>query len=113
MVNSKVLVIYLFFLVFFSFIYSGITSDSSNNFNAKDYLVVSKIRDALGKTDNWLTDIFRVVLIPFILIDILVFIIAMVGFSFVQIPFYIDVLILTPLGIIVMFDYILPYLRGN
>jgi|WetSurMetagenome_2_1015567.scaffolds.fasta_scaffold576008_1 hypothetical protein len=113
MVSTKILVIYLFFVIIFSFFYTSLTSDESQKFDARNYLVITKIRQSLDKTDNLISNILKVVLIPFILIDALIFIFVVVGFSFSVMPVYLDILFLTPMGIIIMFDYVLPYIRGN
>jgi hypothetical protein len=76
-------------------------------------MVISRVRMTLDNNNNLISDIFKIVLIPFLLIDVIIFIVVLLGVSFTILPAYIDVLFLTPLSVIVIFDYVLPWFRGN
>ena len=118
MANSKALVIYLLFIVFFNFFVGGFGLEAgdesgSAEFNVEKYLIINQARDKLENSDSKVASVISVVLVPFVLLDALIFIFVVIGVGFSVLPAIINVILLTPAGIIVLFDYVLPMVRGN
>ena len=110
MVASKSLMIYILFLIFFSFFYTNIVgSNEINDFSITNFMPFSGLRESMG---NW-GGIGVALTLPFLALDFLISIMFLIGFSFVNIPIYLNLLILTPLGYFIIVDYVLPYIRGN
>lgn len=114
MVSTKIIGFYIFFLIIFT-TFTGLFSISkdSSNFDYKNYLLISKYRDKLSQQEGVLSKVVNTLLLPFILLDALIFLLAFLGISFTFLPPLVNILVFTPLGLIVFFDYVLPYVRGN
>ena len=116
MVSTKTLVIYLMVLVFFNF-FAGqfVISQNEDEFNIQKYLLISNVREKIfsDSADNVFTSFAKVVTAPFLLIDAMIFIIVVIGTGVSVLPPSIELLLFTPLGILVIFEYVLPMVRGN
>lgn len=114
MANTKFITFYIFFLVFFNFFAGSFAlSDESQNFELKKYMKITNIINQWDKSESIIGSVLKVVLIPFLLIDYVVVLIVLMSYGFTILPTAIEILIFTPIGIIITFDYILPYFRGN
>lgn len=114
MVNTKIIGFYITFLIIFgTFAGLFVFGNTGESFDYKKYLVVSKVREKLSMGDGFISNIISASLIPFLLIDALMLLLAFVGVSFSYLPTLLNVIVFTPLGLMVIFDYVLPYVRGN
>lgn len=113
MANSKVFIIYLMFLVFFNFLAGLYAFENDEAFDIQKYLIVQRARASLAEENSIFSSVLRVVLAPFVLIDVLLFVLVTLSVSFVSIPPLLTTLLFTPLGIIILVDYVLPTVRGN
>lgn len=114
MASTNTLVVFILLLVFFNTIVGMFAlSDSSKNFSLTDYMFISKIRASLEQNKNWVSDIIKVILTPFLIIDGIIGLLTLLGIGFAVIPPIINVLIWTPITLIVTFEYIIPVIRGN
>ena len=111
MADSTILKFYIVFLLVFGTLISGFGIEG-NNFDLSSYTIVFNMFQALNGTDG-LFSILSYVLLPFIILDILVLIMGMMFFTFTTIPTYLTTIILTPLGIFIVIDYLIPTIRGN
>lgn len=112
MASTNSLYIFILFVVFFNVIL-GMFAISQDNFNINNYTPITQLRTNLENNHNWVSDILRVILIPFMVIDGLVLLITLLGLGFTLIPPILAVLIYTPLTLFVVFDYVIPTIRGN
>lgn len=114
MADTKVFKIYLLILIFFNFFAGGFgLSEEGNRFDVQRFLVISHVREKLGEADNLLADLLKVVLVPFMLIDVLIFMIMVVGTGIAVLPPIVEILLFAPMALFVIFDYVIPTLRGN
>ncbi len=114
MANTKIIIFYIMFLVFFNFFAGSFSlSQETKEFDITNYAKVSQIRDKLKANDGILSSIFSIVLAPFLLIDYLIILIVLMGLGVTILPPIVNILLFTPLGILFTFDYVLPYARGN
>lgn len=100
-------------IILFSFFYTGFTNTDDQTFNIKQYMAISNARTRLSDVDNVFTNILNIVLVPFLLIDLILFVFIIIGYTFISIPIILTVIILTPMGLLILFDYVIPMLRGN
>ena len=112
MANSKALVIYILFFTFFSF-FVGLFALEQQNKSIADFRFMDTVYNALNKNESFFTSVLKVILIPFLVIEALYLILALIGVSFVTLPPVITLLVLTPMGIIITIDYVIPVIRGN
>lgn len=112
MANTKILIFYLMVLVFFGTL-SGFVSTDSQEFELSNYLKISELRNELKSNEDIFSSLISYVLIPFIIIDFIVGLIAILGFGFSSLPSIINIILFTPLSLIIIFDYVLPMIRGN
>ena len=112
MVESRTLIIYLFFLIIYSFFVSSFAFEEVNK-TIMDYAPLTSTFIKLNQSENLFGSIIKYVLLPFLLIDVIFILLGMIAISFITMPPILSVLIVSPVGIIITFDYILPYVRGN
>lgn len=112
MADSSLLKFYVFFLIFLSIFVSQLEL-GGNTFDINEYRVFYRMSNALSASQNQFLNLLSVVLIPFMVIDILIGIIAMIGFSFYFMPPILTTIILAPLGFFIIIDYVIPMVRGN
>lgn len=112
MANTKVLMFYVFFLIIISTMF-GLVGIDNDGFSIEKYLVVSKLRNDLEENRNFVSSVISIVLVPFLVINYMIALLILVGFGFTQIPAVLNILIFTPLGLWIVFDYIIPIIRGN
>ena len=55
----------------------------------------------------------QILSLPFLILESLIFVLAIIGTGFIILPPIIELLIFTPLGIMIIIDYVLPMIRGN
>jgi len=112
--NTKLIMFYIFFLVIFN-TFAGMfaLSDESKDFNISSYMKVSEAQNKLEQRDDFLSSVLKIVLFPFILIDFIVVLTVIIGLSVSILPPIINVILFVPLGIMIIFDYIIPVIRGN
>lgn len=114
MAETKTLVIWIFFIVIFNLFTGMLISESTNsNVDIKNYMVVSKVKDKFLVGDDLFTNIIRVVTVPFLLIDLLLVVVVLMGISFSVLPPIIELLVFSPLILIITLDYLIPMFRGN
>lgn len=109
--DTKALKFYISFLVVFGIIitYWGI---ETNNFDLTKYTIFLNMYGSLNNSGGLLT-VLSYFFIPFIILDTLLILLAMMAFSFTVIPPILSTIILSPLVIFVIIDYIIPTVRGN
>lgn len=112
MVQSKTLILYIFFLIFYSFFVSGFALEKVDK-QVIDYAVVTNTFIKLNESESLMGNILKYVLLPFILVDIIFIVFGIISISFITMPPIVSLMVVSPAGIIVTIDYILPYLRGN
>lgn len=114
MVNTGVFKLYLLILIFFNFFAGSFNLNNNDDaFEVNKFFIVSNIRSNLDNADNVFSNILKIVLAPFILIDAVIFMLVVVGLGISVLPPIIEILMFTPLGLFVIFDYIIPAVRGN
>lgn len=114
MANTNYLTFFILVLVFFNFFAGSFSlSKESEDFNITKYLAVSNLRTKLEVNKNLFTSILNVVLIPFLLIDGIIFLFVIIGVGVSILPPIVNLLIFIPIGIIITYDYIIPSIRGN
>jgi hypothetical protein len=112
MAETKYLILYVLFIIFFNS-FLGMFLLSDQNVNIQDYLYISNIRQNLQDNESWFTDIINVLLVPFMIFDAIIGIIVLMGVSFTVMPPFLNLLIYTPLSLFVFIDYVVPMIRGN
>ena len=114
MVNTKTLIIYIFFILSYNFfltsLYVNNTDDETTPMNKN---LFGNAITKLDSSDSKWASVLKVVLVPFIAIDILLNILSMIAIGFTLVNPAISVLIYTPFTIIIVIDYVLPLIRGN
>lgn len=116
MANIKIFVSFLMIIVFFNFFAGGFQiSKQSETFEIQKYLIISKIRESIftDSANNIFTSITKVITAPFLLIDAMIFILVVIGTGISVLPPIVEIFIFSPLSILIIFDYILPMIRGN
>lgn len=114
MANTRALTIFILFFVFFNTLIGLFSIDTgSEETDISKYFVFSNFREKLEQNENFFSSVVSVVLIPFVLIDGIITLFALMGHGFVVLPNLVKVFFITPLSIIIFYQYILPYLRGN
>lgn len=118
MPNTRTFVIYLFIVIFFNLFAGSFSLTSENNdISIKKTLVTTQIKDKI-LTHTGLGDwkIFsataNILALPFIILESLIFIISIIGIGFTVLPAIVEIILFTPLGIIVVLDYVIPVIRG-
>lgn len=110
MADSKLLKYYIIFFVIFTTFTSGYFAESTK-VDFKNYLPISSL---IGKMNNDIvSNVLKIVLVPFIVLDFIILIIGFLSLTFINLPAFINVIILAPFGIIITIDYIIPMIRGN
>jgi len=110
MAETHYLKYYITFYIIFSFML-GLFFNSIGDFNIMEKLPVTNL--IANMQSGFFYDIFKIVLLPFIVIDFLVLIVGFIGLTFNVLPTTISVLLLAPIGIFILIDYIIPMIRGN
>lgn len=112
MANTNVLITYIFILIMMSFVFTsmGITE---NKFNFQEYSIIAKMRAHLADNEDIVSRVLGVVMFPLLIIDLLVMLVAILGFTLINVPPIITAVLFAPMLIVVLFDYVLPMLRGN
>lgn len=114
MASTGVFKIYLLILVFFNFFAGGFNlTNSEDSFEIEKYLFITKIRTNLESNDDTFSSILRVVLAPFILLDALIFMLVVIGLGITVLPPIVEIILFTPMAIFIVFDYLIPAVRGN
>ena len=114
MARLRALKVYLLILVIFNFFAGGFgISAQGDEFNLDKYRFITEIRSNLAENEDTFSSLLRIVLVPFILIDALIFLVAILGVGISVLPPAIELLLFAPLAIFVIFDYIIPMFRGN
>lgn len=114
MASTKIFFIYFMFVIFFNiFAFSLTTQQQDNNLNVSKYFVITQTISKLNTMDSIFSKILSIALIPFILLDLLFFVVSIISINFSVINPVLNILILSPLGIMAIFDYIVPMVRGN
>lgn len=114
MANIKAFVIYLAFIVIFNFfVGSLVLSNENSTVDIQSKLIISKTIAKLGEAEGLMNTVLQIALIPFLVIDLLIFVVMITTVSFSIIPAIVNTIIFVPLGIIVIFSYVLPMIRGN
>lgn len=111
MADSYLFKFYILFLLFFSIMIAGFNVESKN-FDLNSYTIVFNTYNALHSAGGLYT-IFSYVLLPFTILDILILLFGLIFFTFSSIPIYLSSIIIAPLGIFIVIDYIIPSIRGN
>lgn len=128
MASTKTYVIYILFILFFNFLMGIMSIDSTGEGKAKDLLDTNNIhavslRNSIinnideSDTANWFAKTLKgavnITFFPFIVVGYLGWTISLIVYSFTTVPTLFQTLILAPLGLMIMFDYVLPMIRGN
>ena len=131
MAKSGTLIIFIFILVIFNFLAGTMgtmntenTSNKGKDFSIKKLMPVTNIHNNLqDKQEQYneeskgflsgLTSLTIFILTPFILLDVLIMIVGLLGYGFSVVPPIFNIIILTPMTIIIMIDYVIPMIRGN
>jgi len=113
MANTKVLVFYILFLIFFSTLSGFFYVEDKNKTILFENILYTKTKDAVNTGIGFLDNAFKIVLAPLLVIDVLSTIIALVSISFISIPPILSSIILAPMVFIIIIDYVLPMIRGN
>lgn len=87
--------------------------ENIKGFDISDYMVTSNVIADLNTHNNWWSDLLKVAVLPFLLFDVLFAIVSIMFFSYSQVPAIINVILFSPLIVMVFLDYVLPYIRGN
>lgn len=126
MVSTKLLTIYLFVLLFFNFFLGQfeIAKDtfSSDMESSKGFIVTKLKTDAnnywnevLGK-DSWLNKLISfpvdIIFIFLFIIEGIIYIVGLIVNGISMFP-TINLLLITPLGLILLYEYVIPLIRGN
>lgn len=108
-------------LVFFNFFAGAFAlSQESEEFSIEKFALITKLRGIVQ--DNFeqgnlfekvLFGTLNVVLLPFLAVDLVIFLLITIGTGISILPPLIELLLFSPLGIIVIYEYILPLIRGN
>lgn len=110
MANTKYLKVYiLLFVLFYSMV--GYFNLSDTDTNLQNYMPIKNIIDSLN--NKWISNVIKVVLIPFIIIDYIIILLYFIGISWSLIPIILNLLLITPIAIFIMFDYVVPLIRGS
>jgi hypothetical protein len=132
MANTNILIFYIFFLVIFNFFAASFAlSADSRNFNLSEQIplselrikiqnLISRISDSESIIDNALTDLIDAIalmaLYPVLFVVVvfayILFLLNMILIGVAALPAVVNILLFTPMGIIIVYDYVLPYLRG-
>jgi len=112
MVETRLTITYMTILIFFSFFLSGFAIEETP-LTLGDFAIVSNTISKLTEYDTIFTNILKVGLIPFMILDIIFLIIGSFVVSFYILPPMMSTLLFTPLGIFATMESILPLIRGN
>ena len=118
MVETKTIVFYLLFVVFFNF-FAGAFSlqNEDSEFDINKGLLTNEIKNKIldseiGK-NKLIGSTVAILSLPFLILESLIFILYLIGLGFAVLPPILEILILSPIGIIIVFDYVIPAIRGN
>lgn len=131
MAKSGTLIIFIFILVIFNFlagtmgtIESSEDSNRGRDFSIKKLMPITNIHsDLQDKQKDYeeesrgflsgLTSLTIFIITPFILLDVLIMVVGLLSYGFSVVPPIFNIIILTPMTIIIMIDYVIPMIRGN
>ena len=122
MVSTKTFLFYLMFILIFNLFVGGFGVNADENekpdIDIKKSFITTQVRDKIitwGGLDKFkpLQIATNIVAIPFIILESLLYVIYIIGLGFTILPPIIEILLLTPLGIMVILDYVVPAIRGN
>ena len=101
------------------------TDNKIKDFDIKKLLPVYSFRTKLIEQKNTLEteggsavkkffySVSSFLLAPFVLVDGLIFVLVLTGYSFAILPALFQILLITPISIIIIIDYVIPVVRGN
>lgn len=124
MASGKTYIVYIMFIIFFNFLVGMFAFQSeteSSKYTADSMMKSINIRnsiiDAMNPESSWLgkltSGIVSVAALPFIVIEAILWLAGVILYGSTLIPTVMQALIITPLGLLVLFDYIIPMIRGN
>jgi len=119
MVKTSTFLIFIMIVIFFNFFAGAFQLTSENESTAiEKTLFTNQIKDKILTATGWgnfklIEGILTVLSLPFIIIESLIFVLVIIGTGFSILPPIIEIMIFTPLGIIIILDYIIPVIRGN
>jgi len=114
MANVRPLMLYLMIITTFSFFIGqfAITNENATEgvqaFRITEWARQTFVSDSSGV----ISSVIKVVTAPFLLLDLLLYVFAVISVGFFILPGWVNIFIFTPLGILVIFDYIIPLIRG-
>lgn len=130
MVQTSTLKIYVMILIIFNFMAGSIGTiggeDKGENFDIQNYLLIKSMFDKLAEQHQslkenredlgivqFITKATMFIIAPFIILDGLFMLMGLITYGFTVIPAIFNIILLTPLSIFIIFDYVIPVLRGN
>jgi len=113
--NSNALLIYIFLLLFFNFFAGSflISEDTDAQNKIESYKVIGKARAVLSDKDGFFSSVLKVVLVPFLVLDLIFTIIFTMTVTLYGLPNIVNILLYSPLVLIAIIDYVIPTIRGN
>lgn len=112
MVSTTMLKYYTMVYILFIFICGGFLTIDDENYNISNLMPVSDFIKSI-QGDDIFSNILKVVLAPFVIIDLIIIIANFATATFIFLPTTINVLLISPIGFFIFIDYILPMIRGN
>jgi len=97
------------------FIGSFAISQEGNDFSLSSSKTIDAQRDYLQNNTSGLgTFLFTVIIMfPTLIITAIINILVVIGTGFIYMPVIINILFITPLTFLIVYDYIIPIFRGN
>jgi hypothetical protein len=114
MAHTRILFFYILFVTFFSLMSGYFIAEQNDGVDIVfSNIIYNAVTDTLETGVGWIDSIANAIFIPFLVIDILSTMLSLLFLSFVGLPSIINIIIFTPLSIMIILEYILPMIRGN